>query len=549
MRKIIEGVDDWAGQWATLESSTGDPGSRHKLAETLKKDLKKLRRQREQVRGWLASGEVKDDGPLLVARQAVENHMHTYRQLERESEIKCFSSKGLAREGMSDPVELAKYRCSEWLNGCYTKLEEQAEVFEAELEALGPVGGRNGRATKSSFFAANSAALSGRLHRHREYQAKIERVLRLLENNHVAGDEVEGSLKDSLNYYIEENGEDVFIVDEGLWDAQLLGSIQKNVGKLLSHRHKEPTATLGKTQPMAADSMEHELLKDTITENVDGGGEVPRESDGEASLRSRSSDNRSADLKEENSRTIKHQPSIEIAKKKKKESLEQGALRERHLPLPPYDTHSSSLLASQPPLYGRNLLGMNGDEESNPNRLRDQRDDADQSPAACASPSAFADMSCQSNAVSFRKILHSTATRDPAVVTTQDTYSSSDAAHQMHHETAPPPQRVDSSVYVRQTSLDQLNGSSPFAAKKDLEFTPQSSLDECQALHVLPQFYVNESGMSEFFTAGSPPPPPAAGPPTYQYLHEESGPMGDGRWACPAVAEKLALIEAAAPRR
>jgi len=40
-----------------------------------------------------------------------------------------------------------------------------------------------------------------------------------------------------------------------------------------------------------------------------------------------------------------------------------------------------------------------------------------------------------------------------------------------------------------------------------------------------------------------------AGPPTYQYLHEESGPMGDGRWACPAVAEKLALIEAAAPRR
>ena len=77
LKKVHEGSESWAREWAKLKS-TEDASQREKHIETLKRDLKKLQRLREQVRGWLATGEVKgQDAALLEARRMVEKHIVT----------------------------------------------------------------------------------------------------------------------------------------------------------------------------------------------------------------------------------------------------------------------------------------------------------------------------------------------------------------------------------------------------------------------------------------------------------------------------------------
>lgn len=75
LKKVHEGSESWGKEWAKLQSLE-DITQRDKIIEGLKRDLKKLQRLREQVRGWLATGEVKgQDDALQEARRTVERHM------------------------------------------------------------------------------------------------------------------------------------------------------------------------------------------------------------------------------------------------------------------------------------------------------------------------------------------------------------------------------------------------------------------------------------------------------------------------------------------
>lgn len=51
-----------------LQTLEADASQRDRLEETLKKELKKLQREREKVKSWAAKGEVRDKEPLLDAR-------------------------------------------------------------------------------------------------------------------------------------------------------------------------------------------------------------------------------------------------------------------------------------------------------------------------------------------------------------------------------------------------------------------------------------------------------------------------------------------------
>ena len=75
LKKVHEGVESWGQEWAQLQTIY-DFSQRDKIIEGLKRDLKKLQRLREQVRGWLTTGEVRgQDDALQEARRMVERHM------------------------------------------------------------------------------------------------------------------------------------------------------------------------------------------------------------------------------------------------------------------------------------------------------------------------------------------------------------------------------------------------------------------------------------------------------------------------------------------
>ena len=75
LKKVAERNREWEIEWKKLET-TEDALQRERIIDLLKKDLKKLQKVREQVRGWIASGEIKgQDDVLQEARRSIERHM------------------------------------------------------------------------------------------------------------------------------------------------------------------------------------------------------------------------------------------------------------------------------------------------------------------------------------------------------------------------------------------------------------------------------------------------------------------------------------------
>ena len=66
-----------------------------KYEEDLKKEIKKLQRLRDQIKTWLASGEIKDKSTLMDNRKLIETQMERFKIVERETKTKAYSKEGL----------------------------------------------------------------------------------------------------------------------------------------------------------------------------------------------------------------------------------------------------------------------------------------------------------------------------------------------------------------------------------------------------------------------------------------------------------------------
>eukprot|EP00958_Prasinococcus_capsulatus_P004007 scaffold375_cov378-Prasinococcus_capsulatus_cf.AAC.12 len=129
------------------------PDKKDKMESDLKKELKKLQKLRDQIRGWASSGDVKDTEALLAARRSIEVNMERFKvgrrwlmvpvlflgapAFERESKTKAFSKEGLARTGRrfnDDPEEQAKAQAREILNEYIDRLQVQVSKVGLNFE-------------------------------------------------------------------------------------------------------------------------------------------------------------------------------------------------------------------------------------------------------------------------------------------------------------------------------------------------------------------------------------------------------------------------------
>ncbi|KAI3438424.1 hypothetical protein D9Q98_000855 [Chlorella vulgaris] len=212
LKRIHEGVHEWDTLWDKLEET--------------------------EVRGWAASNEIKDAaiGPrLLDARHEVEREMERFKQLEKELKIKQFSSEGLKRDS-TDPLMVAKCKCADWLSDAVAQLETQVEQFEADLEAEGPA--QKGRAQQEHRLAELEVCMK----RHLDHITRLEQCLRLLENDQVGPEEVEGALRDGIEYYLQSSTEPDFMPDDHLYDSLPLRDIDDSIGKIAPHSGRPPQA-------------------------------------------------------------------------------------------------------------------------------------------------------------------------------------------------------------------------------------------------------------------------------------------------------------------
>ncbi|KAJ7810522.1 Not1 N-terminal domain, CCR4-Not complex component-domain-containing protein [Mycena olivaceomarginata] len=214
LKKVAEGVELFENTYDKMQSATNQT-QKEKLESGLKNQIKKLQRLRDQIRGWVASNDIKDKSQLLENRKLIETQMEKFKACEKEVKKKAFSNVALGEAVKLDPKEQEMLEAVEWLDTQLEKLQIQVEQAEAEIEAL------HG-AAKKKVKAGSSAA--GRLDdlehlnvRRKWHISRLEIVLRLLNNGSLETEKVL-ALKEDVHYFVETNAEEDFTEYEGIYD-------------------------------------------------------------------------------------------------------------------------------------------------------------------------------------------------------------------------------------------------------------------------------------------------------------------------------------------
>jgi len=200
----------------TLEklNTCATPNQKEKVETDLKKEIKKLQRLRDQIKGWQQLSEIKDKGPLNEGRRAIETEMERFKVLEKEMKIKAFSKEGLSLTAKLDPREKERMELDGWLSDTVDVLNTGTDAFEAEMESL-----RLG-AKKRKLEPAKQArldSLQALTDRHRHHIKKLELIRRLLENERLEIEAVRG-IQEDVEYYLEAHQEADFVENEELYD-------------------------------------------------------------------------------------------------------------------------------------------------------------------------------------------------------------------------------------------------------------------------------------------------------------------------------------------
>lgn len=213
LKKVDEGVTIFEQIWDKVYSST-TTAQKEKNEGDLKKEIKKLQRLRDQIKTWQGDSSIKDKTKLDANRKLIEEKMEKFKICEKETKTKAFSKEGLAQDRI-DPKQKAKAEVGDWVRDAISRLREQSDEFEAEIELLNSGGKRKKRVDENPRVSELKDAIS----RHEHHVEMLERVLRAVDNDQVSPEECNDDLRESVEYYLEANQDADFMEDEGMYDS------------------------------------------------------------------------------------------------------------------------------------------------------------------------------------------------------------------------------------------------------------------------------------------------------------------------------------------
>ncbi|XP_022837843.1 CCR4-NOT transcription complex subunit 3 isoform X2 [Spodoptera litura] len=276
LKKVTEGVETFDDIWQKVHNATNS-NQKEKYEADLKKEIKKLQRLRDQIKSWIASGEIKDKSTLLEYRKLIETQMERFKVVERETKTKAYSKEGLGAAQKLDPAQKEREEMSSWLVSSIDALNLQVDQFESEIESL--LVGKKKRLDKEKQDRMEELKL--KLEKHRFHIKKLETLLRMLDNMSVEVEQVHVVLqikriKDDVEYYIDSSlepgfEENEYIYDDirGLDDIELSGVGLPSSATTDSNNSNDsagsPTSMLSGTSPVTSPTLEvHNHSTDSI---------------------------------------------------------------------------------------------------------------------------------------------------------------------------------------------------------------------------------------------------------------------------------------------
>ncbi|XP_050350776.1 CCR4-NOT transcription complex subunit 3 isoform X2 [Nymphalis io] len=274
LKKVTEGVETFEDIWQKVHNATNS-NQKEKYEADLKKEIKKLQRLRDQIKSWIASGEIKDKSTLLEYRKLIETQMERFKVVERETKTKAYSKEGLGAAQKLDPAQKERDEMSTWLITSIDALNLQIDLFESEMESL--LVGKKKRLDKEK--QDRMEELKYKLERHRFHIKKLETLLRMLDNMSVEVEQILQikRIREDVEYYIgsslepgyEEN-EYIYEDIHGLDEIELSGVGLPSSATTDSNNSNDspgsPTSILSGTSPIASPSLD---LHNHATDSID----------------------------------------------------------------------------------------------------------------------------------------------------------------------------------------------------------------------------------------------------------------------------------------
>jgi len=249
LKKVAEGVEKFEETWKKVHNASNS-NQKEKYEEDLKKEIKKLQRLRDQIKTWLASGEIKDKSDLMANRKLIETQMERFKIVERETKTKAYSKEGLTNSARMDPAEKEKAGVQQWLNQCIDQLNIQVDQFEAEIETLS-TGGKKKKGKNDDSERREECQMW--VDKHRDHIQKLETLLRMLDNDQVEVQQIK-DIQEDIDNYIENSQEPDFFENEYIYaDIEGLEEMLLDLGAP-EHNSVEASETASSTNSVSGSS-------------------------------------------------------------------------------------------------------------------------------------------------------------------------------------------------------------------------------------------------------------------------------------------------------
>ena len=221
IKKIDEGKEIYDEVYEKFKEAPSQP-LKERFEADLKKEIKKLQRLREQVKGFIQNPEVKDKRQMEEKRREIEEKMEDFKVCERETKTKAYSKEGLAN-ARNDQSDTPLGHTQGWINDALSELKQQLETAEYDAqEAGGGAKKRRGKATKGSADSDDPRVV--RLARIKRHILRLEQVLRMLTNEELEPAEVD-EIEETIQDMIENNANDDYESDGDIYEPFALPEV------------------------------------------------------------------------------------------------------------------------------------------------------------------------------------------------------------------------------------------------------------------------------------------------------------------------------------
>ncbi|KAL9620957.1 MAG: hypothetical protein Q9160_004610 [Pyrenula sp. 1 TL-2023] len=262
-KKVAEGIEEFNAIHEKILSST-NAAQKEKQEDLLKREIKKLQRLRDTIKGWAAGNEVKDKAPLLEHRKRIEKCMEQFKAVEKEMKTKAFSKEGLSMSGKIDPREKEREELCDYLSDQLDEIQRILESLEAEEAILQVAVKKSKRDTTKANRLADIGTITDRFKWH---EGKLELLRRSLQNDSVEAGQVH-DIKGDIEFLISDGqvaefeGENDALYDDFNLEAEEASFGLNNDNDKISSQdaqsvpgdveQEQPKITKVKSEPIAA---------------------------------------------------------------------------------------------------------------------------------------------------------------------------------------------------------------------------------------------------------------------------------------------------------